>query len=74
MLEAALFLVLAILITKTRTWNKGPRLRDTIQFKAVFMSMFDAGPLRLVDEEDEQGTEDPNSNPHYIWYEQSQSE
>ena len=67
MVKIAIFLGIAWLCTKTKTWNKGPRISDFVDFKAVLISCFDEGPLRFQD--DEQDNDDPNSNPHYNWNE-----
>ena len=69
MIEAGIFIGAAWLITKTKTWTKGPYFSDHVDIKALFLSFFDAGPLRFKD--DERATEDPNSNPHYVWNETS---
>lgn len=72
MLEAALFIGIAWLILRTETWRQpwAPTLTTNINFRVLLGSLFDEGPLRLQDDEPVQ--EDANSNPHYIWYEQSQ--
>lgn len=71
MVEAAIFFAIAFLIIRTKTWNRGPVLKDTFRLSTVIESMFDSGPLRCHKDQDERDTEDPNSNPEYIWYEQS---
>ncbi len=68
MIEVALFIGAAWLITKTKTWTKGPYVSDHINLATLFTSCFDAGPLRFKDEQD---NDDPNSNPDYIWNETS---
>ena len=67
MIEFAFFIAIAFVVVRTKTWTKGPHLSDYIQLEPLITSAFDEGPLRFKG--DEQAHEDPNSNPHYIWYE-----
>lgn len=68
MVEALIFIGIAWLVLRTRTWNRGPYITDHIDFSVLGASVFDDGPLRIQAEPD---NEDPNSNPDYIWYERS---
>jgi len=67
-MEIAIFLIIAWLMTRTKTWNKGPKVSDYIKFHVLIASCLDAGPMRYGTET---AQEDPNSNPDYIWYERS---
>lgn len=68
MVEAALFLAVAWLMTRTKTWNRKPHLSDYVHLIDLVTSALDSGPLRFTDETVQ---EDPNSTPDYIWYERS---
>lgn len=67
MVEIAIFIGIILLVTRTKTWTQGPYVSDHVQFKAIITSCLDEGPLRFTAAK--QGTEDPNSNPDYIWNE-----
>ncbi len=68
------FLVIAWLITRSKVWGTGFHLRDHFSIKTLIHSALDEGPIHIkpghYDKPDRTGSQDPNSNPHYIWNEE----
>lgn len=66
--EFVFFIIVAWLITKTKIWNRAPKLRDHASLSTAIRSLSEESPVKYAPGADAKTeTEDPNENPHYIW-------
>ena len=77
-MEFLFFLFIAILLVWGWRRDPGPRISDSVSLKTILLSaFFEDGPVRYDPEDppaDKHESEDPNSNPHYIWDEQGRDQ